>query len=176
MNQATVNHSHKYCDYHQSNQRDRDNGQSDYRYQDDWHHDHPRRNDKDMWNNKSYDKKDNCKRDHLKKKSDEAMRNDQSSSAGDLSEQRSQSCSRSPSRSCSRSWSRSCSSSRSYSNHHVEHDNRKPSAAPKQWYSPKHRYSYSKDNDDEHIHHPGKSDTVFATFSALMKKKKRTQN
>jgi hypothetical protein len=30
--------SHKYCDYHQSNQRDRDDWRSDYYHQDYWHH------------------------------------------------------------------------------------------------------------------------------------------
>jgi hypothetical protein len=45
----------------------------------------------------------------------------------------------------------------------------KPSTAPK------HRYSYSEDNDDGHYHRLDKSNTVFATFSALKAKKKCTQ-
>ncbi len=129
-----------------------------------------------MRSNKSYNKKDDCKRDHFKNKSDEAMHNDQSSSAGNLTKKRSQSHSRSPSRSRSCSWSHSCSSSRSYSNLHVDQDDRKPSAAPKQGYSPKHMYSYSSKSDDGgNIHCPDKSNTVFATFSAPKAKKKRTQ-
>ncbi len=65
---------------------------------------------------------------------------------------------------------------RSYSNHHVDQDDRKLSAAPKQGYSPKHRYSYSSKSDNGgRIHHPDKSNTVFATFSAPKAKKKRTQ-
>jgi hypothetical protein len=100
-----------------------------------------------MRSNKSYNKKDDCKHDHFKKKSDKAMHNDQSSSAGNSSKRRSQSCSRSPSRSCSCSWSCSRSSSRSYSNHHVDQDDHKPSAAPKQRYSPKHGYLYSSKSD-----------------------------
>ncbi len=115
-------------------------------------------------------------RNYFKKKSDKAMHNDQSLSAGNLSKRKSQSCFRSPSRSCSCSWSHSRSNSRSYSNHHVDQDNRKPSAAPKQGYSPKHGYLYSSDSDDGGcIHRPDKSDTVFATFSTLKAKKKRTQ-
>ncbi len=129
-----------------------------------------------MRSNKSYNRKDDCKHDHFKKKSDEAMHNDQSSSASNSSKRRSQSCSRSPSCSCSCSWSCSHSSSRSYSNHHVDQYNHKPSAAPKQGYSPKHGYLYSSKSDNSrHIHHPDKSDTVFATFSAPKAKKKRTQ-
>ncbi len=95
--------SRKYCNYHQSNQRNRDDPQSDYRHRDNRRHNCPQRNDKDMRSNKSYDKKDDYKRDHFKKKSDEAMHNDQSSSAGNLSKRRSQYRSRSPSRSCSHS-------------------------------------------------------------------------
>jgi hypothetical protein len=38
-----------------------------------------------MRNSKSYNKKDDCKCNHFKKKSDEAMHNDQSSSAGNSS-------------------------------------------------------------------------------------------
>ncbi len=76
-------------------------------------HDCSQCNDKDAKSNKSYNKKDDSKRDFSKKKSNKAMHNDQSllSSAGNLS-RRSQSCSRPPLRSCS--WSFSCSSSRSY--------------------------------------------------------------
>jgi hypothetical protein len=127
-----------------------------------------------MRSNKSYDKKDDCKRNHFKKKSDEAMHNDQSSSAGNLSKRRSRSYSRSSS--CSCSWSCSCSSSRSYSNHRVDQDNHKPSAAPKQEYSSKHGYSYSSESDNGgRIHYPEKIDTVFAIFSAPRAKKKHTQ-
>ncbi len=39
--------------------------------------DHGRRDEKDARNNKSYNKKDDCKRDHFKKKSNEAMYNEQ---------------------------------------------------------------------------------------------------
>jgi hypothetical protein len=90
-----------------------------------------------------------------------------------LSGRRSQSCPRSPLRSlsCSCSWS----SNRSYNNHHVDQDDCKPSAATKHGYSLKHRYLYSKDDNDGHYHRPDKSDTVFATFSAQKAKKKRTQ-
>jgi hypothetical protein len=130
-----------------------------------------------MRRNKSYDKKDDHKHNHFKKKSDEAMHNDQSSNAGNLSKRRSQSCSRSPLRSCSHSRSCSCSSSRSYSAHHVDQDDRKPSAVPKQGYSSKHRYLYSSDSDDGGcIHCPDKSDTVFATFSAPKARKKGIGN
>jgi hypothetical protein len=168
--------SRKYPNYHRSNQCDRDDQQSDSRHQDNRCHDCPQCDNKGMRSNKSYNKKDDCKHDHFKKKSDKAMHNDQSSSTGNSSKRRSQSHSRSPSFSCSCSWSWSCSSSRSYSNHHVDQDNRKPRAAPKQGYSPKHGYLYSSESDDGgHIHRPDKSDTVFATFSAPNAKKKRTQ-
>jgi hypothetical protein len=166
----------KYCDYYQSDQCGRDDRQSNYHHQDDWHHNCPQCNDKDMKSNKSYNKKDDPKRNHFKKKSDKAMHNDQSSSTGNLSKRRSRSCSRSPLRSCSHSWSCSCSSSRSYSNHHVDQDDRKPSAAPKQGYSPQHGYSYSsKSVNGGRIHRLDKSNSVFATFSAPKAKKKRTQ-
>jgi hypothetical protein len=129
-----------------------------------------------MRSNKSYNKKDDCKCNHFKKRSEKAMHNDQSSSAGNLSKRRSQSRSRSPLRSCSCSRSHSCSSSRSYSNQHVDQDDPKPSAAPKQGYSSKHEYSYSSKSDaGGRIHCPDKSNTVFATFSAPKAKKKRTQ-
>jgi hypothetical protein len=60
------------------------------------------------------------------------------------------------------SWSCSCSSSRSCNNHHVDQEDRKPSAAPKHGYSPKHGYLYSSKSDDGgHIHCPDKSNTVF---------------
>jgi hypothetical protein len=81
--------SHNYRDYHQSDQCNHDDQQSSYRYQDNWHHNCPQHNNKDMRRNKSYDKKDDCKHNHFKKKSDEAMHNDQSSSAGNLSKRRS---------------------------------------------------------------------------------------
>ncbi len=111
--------------------------------------------------NKSHEKKDDCKRNHFKKKSDEAMHDDQSSwlSTDTLSRKRSQSPSRSSSRSCS--CSHSCLSSRSYGNHHVSHDDHKPSALP----NCGHLYS-SKRDDGGCIHCPDKSNTVFATFSA----------
>jgi hypothetical protein len=153
-------HCHEYCNYHRSNQRDRDDRQPDYCNWDNQCHDRGCRDNKDARNNKSYNKKDDYKRDYFKKKSNKAMHNDQSSlsSAGNLSGRRSQSCSRSPSHSCSCSCS--CSSSRSYENHHVEQHDCKPSAAPKRG------CLYSKDNDDGHYHHPDKSDSIFATFSA----------
>ncbi len=169
-------HSCKCCDYHRSDRHNRNDQRSNYCHQDNWRHYLPQRDNKDVRSNKSYNKKDDCKRDHFKKKSDEAIHNDQSSSTGNLSGRRSQSRSRSPSRSCSHSWSRSCSSSRSYSNHHVDQDDQKPSAAPKQGYSPKHGYLYSSESEDGGcIHRPDKRDTVFATFSASKAKKMRTQ-
>ncbi len=72
----------------------------------------------------------------------------------------------------SHSRSRSCPSSRSYNNHHVAQDNRKPSALAKCGYS----YS-SKSDDSRCSHHPDKSNTVFATISAprMKKKSKHTQ-
>jgi hypothetical protein len=151
---------HKYHDYHRRDQCDCDDCRPDYHHQDDWRHDPGRRNNKDARNNKSYNKKDDCKRTHFKKKSDEAMHNDQSSllSAGNLPGRRSWSCSRSPLRSHSCSCSRS--SSRSYENHHVEQHDCKPSVAPKR------RCLYSKDDYDGHYHRPDKNDSVFATFSA----------
>ncbi len=123
-------------------------------------------NDEDSKSSKSYKKKDDCKCNHFKKKSNAAMHNDQSSlsSTGNLSGKRSRSCSRSPLR--SRSWSCSCSSSRSYNNHHVDNDDCKPSALPK------HGYLYSSKSDDGgRIHCPDRSNTVFATFSAPTAKK-----
>jgi hypothetical protein len=114
--------------------------------------------------------RDDCKRNYSKKKSNEAMHNDQSSksSTGNLFGKRSRSCSWSSSG--SQSQSRSCSSSRSYDHHHVDQDDCKPSAAPKR------QYSYSSESDDGgRIHCPDKSDSVFATFSTLKAKKKRTQ-
>jgi hypothetical protein len=80
-------HCHKYCDYHRSDQYDCKDCQPDDHHQDDQRYDCGRRNDKDARNNKSYNKKDDCKRDHFKKKSDKIMHNDQSSlsSAGNFS-------------------------------------------------------------------------------------------
>jgi hypothetical protein len=53
----------------------------------------------------------------------------------------------------------------------VAQDDRKPNAPLKRGYS----YS-SKSGNGGHIHHPDKSDTVFATFSTqIVKKGKRTQ-
>jgi hypothetical protein len=128
---------HKYCDYPQSSRRDRNDLQPDYCHRDNWRHDHGWCDDKDARNSKSYNKKDYCKHNHFKKKSDEAMHNDQSSSlsAGSLPGKRSRSWSPSRSRSCSCSRS----SSISYKNHHVEQHDHKPSAAPK------HGCSYSED-------------------------------
>jgi hypothetical protein len=82
---------HKYHDNHQSNWCDHNDCQPDYCHQDNQRHDLGRRNDKDTRNNRSYNKKDDCKRNHFKKKSNEAMHNDQSSSlsAGNLSGRRS---------------------------------------------------------------------------------------
>jgi hypothetical protein len=162
--------SRNYLDYHRSNQHNCNNHQSDYPHQDDWCHDCPRRDDKDSKSSKSYDKKDDHKRNYSKKKSNKAMHNDQSSklSAGNLSRKRNWSCSRSFLR--SQSWSRSCSSSQSYNNHHVDQDDRRSNLPFK------HGYLYSSESDNgKHIHHPDKTDTVFATFSAPKAKKKRTQ-
>jgi hypothetical protein len=106
-------------------------------------------------------KKDDCKHNHFKKKSDEAMHNDQSSlsSASTSSRKRSRSCSRFPSCSCSQSCS--CLSSRSYDNHHLAQDDHKLSALPKRGY-----LYFSKSDDGRCIHCPDKSDTIFATLSA----------
>jgi hypothetical protein len=144
---------HKYCDYHQSNWHDCNDCRPDYCHQDDWRHDCGRRNNKDARNNKSYNKKDDRKHDHFKKKSNKAMHNDQSSllSAGNSSGTKNWSRSRSLLHSCSHSCS--CSN-------HVEQHDRKPSASPKRG------CLYSEDNDDGHYHRPDKSDNVFATFSA----------
>jgi hypothetical protein len=111
-------HSHNYRDYHQSDQHNCNDHQPDYHHWDNRHNPH-QRDDKDSKSSKSYDKKDDCKRNYSKKKSNEAMHNDQSSksSAGNSSGKRSQSCSRSSLPSWS--WSCSCSSSQSYDNHHV---------------------------------------------------------
>jgi hypothetical protein len=103
------------------------------------------------------------------------MHNDRSSSTDNLSKRRSRSCSRSPLRSHSCSWSCACSSSRSYSNHHVDQDDRKPSAAPKQGCSSKHDSYSSKSDNGRCIQCPNKSNTVFATFSAPKANKKCTQ-
>jgi hypothetical protein len=165
--------SRKYCNYHQSDQCDRDDRRSDYHHQDDRCHDCPQRNNKDMRSNKSYNKKDDCRCNHFKKKSDKAMHNDQYSSASNLSKRRSQSHSRSPlhSHSCSRSCS--CSSSRSYSNHHVDQDDRKPSAASMQGYSSKHWYSYSSNSDNGGcIHHPDKA--ILCLPPSLLRKQRRS--
>jgi hypothetical protein len=80
--------SRKYCNYHQSNRHDCNDQQFDYHHQDDWCQDCPQHNNKDARSNKSYDKKDDHKRYHFKKKSDEAMHNDQSSSAGNFSKKK----------------------------------------------------------------------------------------
>jgi hypothetical protein len=83
--------SRKYCNYHRSNRRDHDDHQSNYCHQDDQCHDCPQCKYKDLKSSKSYNKKDDCKHNHFKKKSNEAMHNDQSSlsSAGNLSGRRS---------------------------------------------------------------------------------------
>ncbi len=132
--------------------------ETNYCHQDDWCHNGPCCNNKDSKNSKSYEKKNDCKQDYFKKKRNNAIHNDQSSlsSAGALSGKRSHSRSRSPPRSCS--WFSSHSSSRGYNNHHVSHDDCKPSAAPKCGYS----YSF-KSNDGGHIHCTEKSNTIFAT-------------
>ncbi len=162
---------HKYRDYHQRDWRNCGDPQPDYCHREDQCHHCPWRNNKDLKRNKSYDKKDDCKRSHSKKKSNKAMHNDQSSllSMGNLSGRRGCSCSWSPLR--SRSLSHSCLSSRSYNNHHVAQDNRRSSVLPK------HRYLYSSESDDDgRIHRPDKSNTIFATFSEpIAKKGKRTQ-
>jgi hypothetical protein len=163
-------HQHRSHKYHQSDRRNRDNCQPGYHHQDNQCHDRGQHYNKGAKSNKSYDKKNDCKCDCSKKKSNKAMHNDQASlsSTSNLSGRRSQSCSRSSLR--SRSWSRFCSSSQSYDNHHVNQDDGKPSAAPKRG------YSYSKDKNNGYNHCPDKSDTVFATFSALKANKKCTQN
>jgi hypothetical protein len=141
---------HKYRDYHQSDRCDRYDQQPDYCHQDNQCHNCHCCNAKDPKSNKSYKKKDDCKCNHFKKKSNKAMHNDQSSllSAGNLFGKRSCSCSRSSLRSCSRSCS--CLSSRSYDNHHVDHDDCKLSVPPKR------EYLYSSKSDDG----------VFATLMA----------
>jgi hypothetical protein len=162
--------SRNYRDYHRSDQHNRNNHRSDYIHQDDQRHDCPWCDDKDSEISKSCDKKDDCKCNYSKKKSDEAMHNDQSSklSAGNLSRNEKRSHSRSSLRSQSRSCS--CSSNQSYNNHHVNQDDCKPSAAPKC------QYLYSSESDNGRcIHCPDKSDTVFATFSCPKAKKKHTQ-
>ncbi len=154
-------HCHKYCNYHQSDRRNHDDCRPDYCHWDNQHHDCPRHNSKDSKSSNFYKKKDDCRRNHFTKKSNKAMHNDQSSlsSTGSSSRKRSRFCSRSPLRFCP--WSRSQSSSRSYENHHVDNDDCRPSGLPK------HRYlDSSKSDDGRRIHHPDKSNTVFATFAA----------
>jgi hypothetical protein len=63
---------HKYRDYHQRGQCDLNDCQPYYRHRDNWHHDCPQR-DKDSKSTMSYNKKDDRKRNHSKKKSNEAM-------------------------------------------------------------------------------------------------------
>ncbi len=161
----------KYHDYHQSNCCDCNIWQSNYCDQDNQHHICLQHNSKDSKSTKSYDKKDDCKRNHSKNKSNEAMHNDQSylSSAGSLSGRRSRYCSRSPLCSCSQSFC--CLSNRSYNNHHVAQDYCRPNAPVKCGYS-----YFSKSDDGRRIHHPNKSSTIFATFSTpIAKKGKCTQ-
>ncbi len=59
---------HKYRKYHRSNQSDHDNRQPNYRHWNNWHHDCPQRNDKDLKSSKSYKKKDDYKHNHFKKR------------------------------------------------------------------------------------------------------------
>ena len=59
--------SPKYCNYHQSGQRDLDDRQSNYCHGEDQRHDCGWRNNKDAKSNKSYDKKDDCKHNYSKK-------------------------------------------------------------------------------------------------------------
>ncbi len=69
-------HSHKYRNYHWSDQRNHNDCQPDHHHQDDWHHNCGQRDDKDARSNKSYDKKDDRKCNYSKKKSNKAMHND----------------------------------------------------------------------------------------------------
>ncbi len=55
-----------YRDYHQSNQCNCNNHWSDYHHWDNQRHDCPQRDDKDSKSSKSYDKKDDCKRNYSK--------------------------------------------------------------------------------------------------------------
>jgi hypothetical protein len=119
----------------------------------------------------SYEKKDDHKCNHFKKMSDKAMHNNQSSlsSADTLSGKRSCSHSRSPSCSCSCFCSRLSSRDRSYTNHHVSHDDHNSIR------SLNCKYSYSEDNNDGHYHCPDKNNIVFAAFAApKANKNKRT--
>ena len=59
---------HKYCDSHQSNRHDRDDRRPDYPHQDNQCHDRGQRDNKDARNSKSYNKKDDRKRNLFKKK------------------------------------------------------------------------------------------------------------
>ncbi len=98
------------------------------------------------------------------------MHNNQSSSLSTdtLSGKRSRSCSRSPSHSCSCSCSCKSSSSRSYTNHHVSHDDHKSSGPLKR------NYLYSSEgNNNRQAHCPDKSNTVFAIFAAPKAKKSK---
>jgi hypothetical protein len=58
--------SRHYRDYHQSNQRNRNDYQSGYCHQDNRHHDCPQHDNKDSKSSKSYDKKDDCKHNYSK--------------------------------------------------------------------------------------------------------------
>jgi hypothetical protein len=73
--------SHTYHNYHQSNQRNRNDQRSKYCHLNNRRHDCPWHNNKYVRSNKSYEKKDDCRRNHFKKKSDKAMHNDHSSSS-----------------------------------------------------------------------------------------------
>jgi hypothetical protein len=159
---------HKYCNIHQSNWCDCDDQQPDYHHQDNWRHKCPCCDNKDWKCSKSYKKKNDYKRDHFNKKSNEAMHNNQSSlSSMGNSSRKGVALAQDllpPLRSCS--WSCSHSSSRSYDNHHVDNDDCKPSAAPKRGYL----YS-SKCDDGGRIHWPDKSNAVIATFFTPMTKR-----
>jgi hypothetical protein len=59
---------HKYCDYHQSDRCNCNDHQPDCRHQDNQCHNHPQHNNKDSKSSKSHKKKDDCKRNHFKKR------------------------------------------------------------------------------------------------------------
>ncbi len=156
---------HKYRDYHQSDQCHCNDCRPDYRHWDDWRHDCGQRNDKDARNSKSYNKKDDCKCNHFKKKSNEAIHNDQSSSSstGKFAQKKE---STSISFVLSLSFSLLLKQQKlQKSSHHVKQHDHKPGAAPKRG------CLYSVDDDDRHYHCPDKSDSVYATFFALKAKR-----
>jgi hypothetical protein len=65
-------HCPKYQAYHQGNQFDQNDCRPDYRHRDNQRHNHPQCNNKDLKSSKSYEKKDDCKCNHFKKKSNRA--------------------------------------------------------------------------------------------------------